>query len=84
MNIKFQAQAVAGPGFGAFGDASVGRLEVSAGNVIGVHAEPNLNTGIGARNGNVEAHLLGFGAKVGADGVEVNTPLGGVNACSIM
>ena len=43
-----------------------------------------MNTGIGARNGNVEAHVLGFGAKVGADGVEINTPLGGANACNVM
>ena len=26
--------------------------------------DPNINTGIGARNGNVEAHLLGFGGRV--------------------
>ena len=59
-------------------------MELSAGNIAGIHLEPNVNTGIGARNGNVEAHLLGFGAKVGADGLEINTPIGGVNACDLM
>ena len=59
-------------------------MELSAGNIAGIHLEPNVNTGIGARNGNVEAHVLGFGAKVGADGLEINTPVGGVNACSVM
>ncbi len=54
------------------------------GNVVGAHFEPNVNTGVGARNGNLEAHLLGFGGKVGADGVEINTPIGGVNACALM
>ena len=59
-------------------------MELSAGNIAGIHLEPNVNTGIGARNGNVEAHVLGFGAKVGADGLEINTPVGGVNACTVM
>ena len=82
MHVPAQAQAVAGPGLGAFADASLVRLEASAG-PLGVHLDPNVNTGIGARNGNVEAHLLGFGGKVGADGVEINTPLGGAN-CTLM
>ena len=62
----------------------MGRFELSAGNVVGVHVDCNVNTGIGVRNGNAEAHLLGFGGKVGADGVEINTPLGGANACNVM
>ena len=57
---------------------------MSLGNFVGLHFDPNVNTGIGARNGNFEAHVLGFGAKVGADGFEINTPIGGVNACNIM
>ena len=77
-----QAQAVAGPGLGAFADASLGRVEASAG-PVGVHLDANINTGVGARNGNVEAHLLGFGGRAGADGVEINTPLGGAN-CALM
>ncbi len=81
---ELQAQAVAGPGLGVFADASTGKAEFSVGNVVGFHLEPNVNTGVGVRNGNAEAHLLGFGAKVGADGVEINTPIGGVNACALM
>ena len=45
-----------------------------------LHADINLNTGLGARNGNFEVHLLGFGGKVGTDGIELNTPwFGGYN-----
>ena len=77
------AQAVAGPGFGAFADATIADVSLSAGNLVGAHVGLNANTGIGARNGNVEAHLLGFGGKIGADGLEINTPIGGAN-CSVM
>ena len=89
LNVKakvgqFSGQAVAGPGFGAFADATVVDASVSYGNVVGAHAGLNANTGIGVRNGNAEAHFLGFGGKIGADGVEINTPIGGVNACSVM
>jgi len=83
-SMEFKAQAVAGnPGLGAFVDASLQKAEVSAGNLVGVHVDLNINTGIGLRNGNFEAHLLGFGGKIGADGLEINTPIGGAN-CSIM
>ena len=45
-----------------------------------VHADINLNTGLGVRNGNVELHILGFGGKFGTDGIEINTPwYGGSN-----
>eukprot|EP00092_Neocalanus_flemingeri_P007729 GFUD01008345.1.p1 GENE.GFUD01008345.1~~GFUD01008345.1.p1 ORF type:complete len:255 (+),score=49.82 GFUD01008345.1:184-948(+) len=81
---RVQAQAVAGPGVGVFGDASIVRAEASVGNIVGAHVDLNINTGVGARNGNVEAHLLGWGGKVGADGIEINTPVGGVNACTVM
>ena len=81
---QFSAQAVAGPGFGAFADATVAEVGISAGNIVGAHVGLNANTGAGVRNGNVEAHLLGFGGKIGADGIEINTPVGGVNACSVM
>ena len=83
-SVHAQAQAVAGPGLGAWADASAFKAEASLGNVVGVHLEPNVNTGVGVRNGNVDVHLLGFGGKIGADGIELNTPLGGVNACSVM
>ena len=45
--FQAQAQAVAGPGFGAFADASLCRIEGSVGNLVGVHFDPNVNTGIG-------------------------------------
>ena len=82
---QITAQGVCGrPGLGLFVDAKVAELKLSAGNIIGGHVGLNGNTGIGARNGNLEAHFLGFGGKVGADGVEFNTPFWGVHACSIM
>ena len=65
-------------GLYAVAEASAFRAEANYGNVVGAHIDLNVNTGAGIRNGNVEAHLLGFGGKVGTDGVEVNTPLGGV------
>ena len=83
-SVNAQAQAVAGPGLGAWADASAFKVEASLGNLAGVHLEPNVNTGVGVRNGNVDVHLLGFGGKIGADGIELDTPLGGVNACSVM
>ena len=44
-----------------------------------------MNTGVGARNGNVELHLFGFGMKVGVDGLEINTPwIGGYNIGAII
>jgi len=81
---QFTGQAVAGPGLGVFVDTTVADVSFSAGNFAGFHVGLNANTGIGARNGNIEAHFLGFGGKIGADGVEVNTPVAGVNLCSIM
>jgi hypothetical protein len=76
--------AVAGPGLGAWVGASpLGRAELNWGPVAGVHVEPNLNTGVGVRDGNLDVHLFGFGGRFGADGLEVNTPLGGVKACTI-
>ena len=65
-------------GLYAVAEASAIRLESNYGNVVGAHLDVNVNTGLGIRNGNAEAHLLGFGGRVGTDGVEVNTPLGGV------
>jgi hypothetical protein len=56
---------------------------MNVGQLAGVHFEPNINTGAGVRDGNLDVHVLGFGTRIGADGVEINTPLGGVNACTI-
>ena len=82
---QFTAEAVLGPGFGAFADATFIEGEVSAGKVIGLRVGLNVNTGIGIRGGNAELHVLGFGGKVGADGLEANTPVVGAHiCCSIM
>ena len=71
--------------FGAFAEVNFLQTQFSApGNSLGLHYGVNLNTGLGVRNGNFEAHLLGFGAKIGTDGIEINTPTVGVNACSVM
>ena len=72
-----EAEAIAGPGVGAWANASAGRYEQNYGNVAEIHADLNVNTGAGIRGGNVDVHLLGFGGRVGTDGLEVNTPLGG-------
>ena len=72
-----EAEAIAGPGFGAWANASAARFEQNLGNIAEVHGDLNLNTGAGVRGGNVDVHLLGFGGRVGTDGLEVNTPLGG-------
>lgn len=78
-----RARALCGrEGFGAFAEASAGRAEGNLG-PIGVRLEPNINTGAGMRNGNLEGNLLGFGGAVGQDGVRINTPLGGAN-CTVM
>jgi len=85
---EFKAQVVAGPGLGVFLDASCSRVEFTWGlPCLGVqlHTDINMNTGVGARNGNVELHLLGFGMKVGVDGLEINTPwIGGYNGGAII
>lgn len=70
-------------GFGAFSKASVGRAEAGIG-AVGVHLDLNVNTGVGFRNGNVEASVLGFGFKAGGGhGIELDTPIGGAK-CNIM
>ena len=67
---------------GAWANASLVRSELSAG-PVGVHADLNVNTGAGVRGGNLDVHLLGFGGKVGADGVTIDTPVGGAK-CVVM
>jgi len=78
-----RARALCGEGgIGAFAEASLGRAEANLG-PLGLRLEPNVNTGIGVQNGNVEANLLGFGFAVGQDGGRLNTPVGGLN-CTVM
>lgn len=50
---------------------------------VGANICPNVNTGAGIRDGNMEATVMGFGGKVGKDGVGVRSPLGGAD-CSVM
>jgi hypothetical protein len=64
---------------GTFADASFPRVEFHLGNIVGAHVGLNINTGFGIRNGNLDWHVLGFGFKLGWDGIEINTPVVGIN-----
>jgi len=84
-DVKFAsagAEAIYGNGVGAWAEATLARSDVSFG-PFGVSGGLNANTGIGLRGGNLDVHLLGFGVKIGADGLAVDTPLVG-GKCSIM
>lgn len=70
----------------AFVKGELFKAELGADTRVGrfsFHVSPNSNTGAGIRDGNLEATLFGFGAKVGRDGIGVHTSLAGAN-CSIM
>ena len=54
--------------------ASVGLL----GAKVGVMVDPNINTGVGLKQGDFEVKVLGFGGAIGKHGVGISTPLGGV------
>ena len=82
--LRGEAEAIAGPGIGAWADLEVVRLEAELGPVAGIHVGLNANTGVGVRGGSLDVHLLGIGGKIGADGVAINSPIVGVHACSIM
>merc|ERR1712194_504583 len=43
--------------------------------LLGVDIAPNINTAIGAKNGNLEAKLLGLGGAIGRDGLQIFTPV---------
>ena len=77
-----EAEARVGPGFGAWANACLLKSEVSAG-PVGIHVGPNLNTGMGVRDRNLDLHLLGSGLRLGADGLALDTPMGGAK-CSVM
>lgn len=62
--------------------ASLFSLEGKAGPVA-LKYEPNLNTGGGVRNGNLEGAVLGFGGKIGKDGITLKNPLVEVS-CVVM
>ena len=83
LDLRFlsaEAEARVGPGFGAWANACLLKSEVSAG-PIGIHLGPNLNTGVGVRGRNIDFHLLGSGMRLGADGLALDTPVGGAKCC---
>ena len=60
-------------GVGVFAEAELGRAEVGIGPLrFALHL--NINTGIGFRNRDLEASLLGFGIHVGHNGVSLSWP----------
>ena len=61
--------------FGAFAEASLGRAEGKVGPAR-ARLEPNINTGIGAKDGQAQLKVLGFGGSVGTKGFGISTPLG--------
>jgi len=69
-------------GPGAFVDAEACRVEANVGFVKAAFS-PNVSTGAGFRDGNVEASVLGTGFSLGDDGLKVKTPLFEVG-CSVM
>ena len=73
-------EAIAGSGLGAWADATLLRMDVGIG-PVGTSVGLNADTGIGVRGGNLDVHVLGFGGKVGADGLAVDTPVVGVKCC---
>ena len=82
--LSAEAEAIAGAGLGAWANAELVKAELDIGPVVGGHIGLNANTGAGVRGGNLDVHLLGFGGKIGADGLAIDTPVGGVRACCIM
>ena len=60
---------------GAHAEASLFRAEARAVGV-GARLEPNLNTGVGMREGQAEVKALGFGVSGGWRGLGIHTPLG--------
>mmetsp|Transcript_58522 Transcript_58522/g.164080 ORF Transcript_58522/g.164080 Transcript_58522/m.164080 type:complete len:243 (+) Transcript_58522:70-798(+) len=80
-NAGVEAIARNDEGFGVFADASLARVSGHIG-PVGVRFEPNLNTGYGVRSGNFEANALGFGIKLGQDGIGVQSPIMGAE-CAV-
>ena len=66
------------PGYGIWKELSAGRAELGFPGLGSIHLDLNINTGIGMRDGNISAHLIGFGFRIGADGVEIDTPIVGI------
>lgn len=85
--------AISGPNVGVlstnqglFTQAEIAHVGVAADTRVGrlsAYWSPNLNTGVGIRDGNAEVTVLGWGAKVGKDGIEVRSSLAGAS-CNLM
>ena len=82
--LSVEAEAITGPGLGAWADLEILKMEADLGPLVGGWLGLNVNTGVGVRGGNLDVHLLGFGGKIGADGLAIDTPVGGVRVCSVM
>ena len=65
-------------GVGAWANVSLFRVEVTVG-LVAAHIDLNIDTGIGILGGNLDVHVLGFGFRVGADGLSIDSPFGGLS-----
>ena len=78
--LSVAAEAACGRhGVGAWASASLFRGEVTVGLFAG-HLDLNINTGVGVLGGNLDVHVLGFGFRIGADGLSLDTPFGGISS----
>ena len=66
-----------GPGCGIWRGASMFRFELGIPGLGSSYIDLNVNTGIGIRDSNFEAHLFGFGCCIGEDGLQIDTFIGG-------
>ena len=60
-------------------EASLFRIEAKLW-ALRVRIEPNIHSGIGLRDGQVQVKLAGFGLSFGNYGIGVSTPLGGIGS----
>lgn len=67
---------------GIFLDAELYRAEANL-SVVRAAVAPNVSTGIGCRDGNFEASLLGTGFGFGDDGFKIKTPVFEASVCTI-
>lgn len=64
---------------GPYMEASLFRIEAKLW-ALRVRIEPNIHSGIGLRDGQVQVKLAGFGLSFGNYGIGVSTPLGGIGS----
>jgi len=63
--------------FGPFAEASLFRMEAKI-VPLRVRFEPNLNSGVGMKDGQGQVRIGGFGLSLGSNGLGFSTPLGGI------